>query len=222
MGGIDNIDFFDPEMVRLATYCSNAGKTWRRSEDNQLITEINGKFIPIVRDLIGQFLPPTSYSVGGIQVEVKPGSGMWKHHLTVKDSVFLEELEKHGYSLGSKRRKPNPEVVGSPHLFQYWLRVIWEIHGRVNTQDGFSVMIEEKYPQELASLKELLLKVDVYSEMRRSNFYYLEISDKRSIQLFFDLFKWEADWKYGKRSMDLVKNYLQDQETGRHAIPKTT
>jgi len=207
---LDQIDWFEPDMVRLATYCSNAGKTWRRSEDNQLITEINGKFIPIVRDLIGQYLPPTSYGIGGVQVEVKPGAGMWKNHLTIKDTAFLEALEKNGYSLGSKRRKPNPEIIGSPHLFPYWLRVIWEIHGRVNTQGNFSVIIEEKYPQELAALKELLLKVDVYSEMHRSNFYYLELSDKTSIKNFFDLFGFEADWKYGKRSIDLVKNYLQE------------
>jgi len=210
--GFDHIDWFDPDIVRLATYCANAGSTWRDKDTGKLITKINGKFIPIVRDLFMQFFPSTVYTVGGSQVEVKPGVGVWKHHLVIKDSELLEQFEEKGYFLGSRRRRPNPEIINSPHLFPDYLRVIWEIHGKILSRDPLVVAIEEKYPQELSKLKELLLKVDVYTEMRRSNFFYLEMSDRKSIINFFDLFNWKADWKYGKKNIEQIKFLLDQQE----------
>ena len=210
---MSELDFLNPDIVRLATYLST-GKTWK-GEDGKLKTEVNGKFIPIVRPLFLRYFSPTKCSVGGKVVEIKPEKdgkpavGRYKHHFTVKDSELLQEFEKNGYLLGSNRRKPHADVVNSSYLFPYYLRVLWECYGKILEVNPLQVALEQKHPQELAELKNLLMMVNIYCEMKRSNFYLLVMSDPDSIKNFFDLFSWDADWKYGARRIRKIKEVLK-------------
>jgi hypothetical protein len=212
---MENLDWFDPDMVRLATYLASAGKTWKDPATGKLKTEINGKFIPVVRDLMLLFFPPTVYRIGGNQVITEPGMSVVKHYLSITNLDtngnsldLLENFEKHGYNLGSGRRKPNTEVINSPHLFKAYLRVLWEVHGKITSTEPLKIAIEQKYPQELSSLKSLFMMINIYAEIKRDNFYYLEISDEVSIKNFFDLFDWTGDWKYGEKKINEIKRIL--------------
>lgn len=212
---MDTLDWFDPDMVRLATYLASAGKTWKDKDTGKLRAEINGKFIPIVRDLLLQFFPPTVYRIGGTQVITEPGISVVKNHLSITDKDIhgntidlLEQFEAYGYKLGSSRRRPNTEVVNSPHLFKEYLRVLWEVHGKVLSLSPIVIGIEQKHPQELVELKNLFMMVNIYCTIKRDNFYLLEISDDVSVNNFFSLFDWVGDWRYGDKKISDVRKVL--------------
>lgn len=201
------VNFLDPKFVRLASYLAAAGKTWRDFESKQLKTIIRGRFLSVVYPLFREFFPKSKcFILGSRKSENKP------EHVTfrIDDSEILEMLESGGFKLGSKHRKPPPYIVCHQDLFKVYLRVMWEVHGRVPSTDPLKISLEQKYPQELTELKTWLNCSDIACTLiNEENKYSLYITDPDAINKFFELFAWTPDGEFGRQKIDIVSKHLK-------------
>jgi len=204
----NKVDFQDPSFVRLASYLAAAGKTWKDKDTGKLKTIIRARFLPIIYPLFREFFPTSKLSILGSQKEVK---GKYIEHITYRldDHDILEMIEAGGFKLGSKHRKPPVYILKNPVLVKAYLKVIWEVHGKVCRTDPLKICIEQRYPQELRELQNWFNCSEIFCVLTQENGNnYLYFTDPKSIKGFFDLMDWEPDSEFGRQKMGTVIKHL--------------
>lgn len=203
---MNTIDFLDAKFVRLASYLAAAGKTWRDKDTNTLKTIIRGKYMSTVYPLFCEFFPEAKRSIIGTQSE----KGDSTIEFCINDPEILDMLESGGFYLGSKKRKPPVYVVSNPNLFAVYLRVLWEVHGRISSVSPVQVNLEQKYPQELRDLYNLFNLIKIPCEfIKTDDNYILHFSGVDSVKAFFKLLDFKADAQYGQAKLEKIAHLLK-------------
>lgn len=200
------IDFLNPNFVRLASYLAAAGKTWKDQESGKLRTIVRGKYMNVVYPLFREFFKHSKCSIIGTQNE------KGETHVTfqIDDHEILDMLESGGFYLGSKKRSPPMYLIKDKNLFKVYLRILWEVHGRVSSVEPLQVNLEQKYPQELRELKNLLSLVGVPCDLiKTDDNYILHFSGADSVKQFFALFDNTADGPFGQAKLDKISHLLK-------------
>ena len=203
------VNFLDPDFVRLASYLAAAGKTWRDSETGGLKTIIRGRFLETVYPLFRKFFPVEDCSLLGDSKMVR---GKVIRHVTfrIDDSDVLEMIEAGGFKLGSRHRIPPVYVVNNAELFKIYLRVIWEVHGRVLEVDPPSITLEQKYAQELAALHQYLQVAGIESEFtRKDGNFHINFEGVDQVKPFMELMDWAPDADLGKYKIDMIREGMK-------------
>jgi len=202
-----NVDFLDPKFVRLASYLAAAGKTWRDPETNTLKTIVRGKYMSTVYPLFSEFFPDAKRAIMGEQDEKTGRSNI---AFCINDYEILDMLESGGFYLGSKKRKPPVYVVTDAKLFAVYLRVLWEVHGRISSVDPLQINLEQKYPQELKELHTLFNAVKIPCHLiKTDDNYILHFSGAEDVKSFFRLLDFQADAQYGQAKLEKIAHLLK-------------
>lgn len=206
MASLREIDFLNPDFVRLASYLAAAGKTWKDLETGKLRTIVRGKYMNTVYPLFVEFFPKAKRYIVGNQ------NDKGESHITfeIADHEILDMLESGGFYLGSKKRTPPLYVIKDPNLCKIYLSVIWEVHGRVSSIDPLQVNLEQKYPQELRELKKYLDLLNISCDLiKTDDNSILHFSGPESVKSFLSLFDFKADGPFGKSKIDKLAHLIK-------------